>query len=340
MKRECKALPLRTALQRVVVLCAALAVGCGALAASRVPSTAPPVRQRAPAHWSIGIMQGPDLFSLKELAGCPNPRITRESVSLPESTFVADPFLVRHDQEWFLFFELFNAQRGKGEIGVAHSTDLCTWKYRGVVLSEESHLSYPHVFQHNGHYFMIPESKQAGDVRLYVATSFPYTWKLKEVLVKEELVDTTALYRNKRWWLFANRSPYSLAIFSSPRLTGPFREHPTSPLFVDDPARARPAGAIVLLDGLPIRFVQDNREGYGKRVRAVKVLSMDLTSYHEGLLTPDPFLSEGRSGWNSFGMHHISALQREDGSWVAAVDGNSRETHTDGGCPGSLWGGC
>jgi hypothetical protein len=169
---------------------------------------------------------------------------------------------------------------------------------------------------------MIPESKQAGAIRLYRATAFPKRWEFERELVVGAYSDPTPVRFQGRWWIFANQSPYALAVFSSERFKGPYVLHPQSPMYRDDSGRARPAGRPVVVDGKLVRFVQDNREGYGKRVRALRVQRLTVESLREEVLAPDPLLAGSSVGWNGVGMHHISPVQMPDGSWVAAVDGN------------------
>ncbi len=284
-----------------------------------------PERPRAPNNWSLGILKGEKLEALRESPECPNPVFSKRDMTTPESVFVADPFLVKDGKGWFLFFELFNQEANKGEIGLALSDDLCSWRYQGVVLSEQFHLSFPFVFKVGKTYYMVPESRQAGAIRLYRATSFPRKWAFERELIVGSYSDPTPVFFNARWWIFANQSPYALVIFSSPSLRGPFVQHPQSPLYIDDPSKARPAGRPVVTDGQLVRFVQDNREGYGKRVRAMKVTRLTSKYFAEQVRPPDPLLAESDGGWNSFGMHHIAPVRLLDGSWVAAVDGNSKD---------------
>lgn len=280
-------------------------------------------KSRAPKNWSIGILRGGDIQSLVEDPSCPNPRISRHDLSGVASEFVADPFLVRDGDGWYLFFESFNHERQKGEIAVATSRDLCRWSYGDTVLTAATHLSYPFVFKVGGVYYMVPESRQAGVVELYRAENFPTRWKPERVLVNGAYSDASLAHFQGRWWIFANRSPYGLAIFSAAALTGEFIEHPQSPLYLEDASMARPGGRPIIIDGVLHRFVQDNREGYGKKVRLMRVLELSATTFQEELAAPDPFLQGVGSGWNGFGMHHVSAERLSDGSWVAAVDGNS-----------------
>jgi hypothetical protein len=46
------------------------------------------------------------------------------------------------------------------------------------------HLSYPYSFTWKGHVYMVPESGQAGAVRLYRAERFPRSWVFVGTLVQ------------------------------------------------------------------------------------------------------------------------------------------------------------
>src|SRR5205085_3879170 len=113
---------------------------------------------------------------LAPVPGVINPVLTREDVSDVPAVFVADPFMVRHGRRWFMFFELMNWATWKGEIGLATSDDGLRWHYEEVVLAEPFHLSYPYTFHWEGSVYMVPESQQAGSIRLYRAEDFPGGW--------------------------------------------------------------------------------------------------------------------------------------------------------------------
>ena len=64
---------------------------------------------------------------------------------------VADPFLLQRDGKLYLLYETKAAQLGKGQIGVAVSSDGGTsFQHLGVALDLPWHLSYPFVFEHGG----------------------------------------------------------------------------------------------------------------------------------------------------------------------------------------------
>lgn len=272
--------------------------------------------------WSIDIVSGASPFSTIPLQPARSPIFSRREISSPPTSFVADPFLVHEGDTWQLFFELFNTETNRGEIGLAESSNLVDWKYQGVVLAEPFHLSYPFVFRVGDEVFMLPETKQAGAIRLYRATNYPHEWTLHQTLIEGQYTDASPIHWNGRWWIFACSAPYSLSIFSADTLTGPWTPHPRNPIYTDAPDRARPAGRPIVLNNTLYRFVQDNREGYGKRVRMTRVTSLSPTTFAEHIAAPDPLLQAGHYRWNANGMHHFAPLRLQDGSWVASVDGS------------------
>src|SRR5215471_15037454 len=123
--------------------------------------------------WSIGIYAGPSPFDLNPATGVTNPVLSAGDITDVDAAFVADPFMIRNDGHWHMFFEVLNRERQRGEIGWATSQDGISWSYQRIVLSEAYHLSYPHVFRWQGDWFMIPETLGANSIQLYRATRFP-----------------------------------------------------------------------------------------------------------------------------------------------------------------------
>ena len=139
--------------------------------------------------WSIGIYTGDSPFQLHAPPQRHNPVLTRDAVSDIPAEFVADPFLVRGDGVWYMFFEVINRESGKGEIALAVSENCFDWRYQQRVLVEPFHLSYPYVFKWRDDYYMIPESLKGGAVRLYRALSFPASWSYVGPLFSGEWAD-------------------------------------------------------------------------------------------------------------------------------------------------------
>src|SRR5262245_18786672 len=78
-------------------------------------------------NWSIGIYVGTSPSDFMPLAGVQNPVLTREDVSDIRAAFVADPFMLRVNHMWYMFFEVMNQKTNKGEIGFAVSKDGLKW---------------------------------------------------------------------------------------------------------------------------------------------------------------------------------------------------------------------
>ncbi len=111
------------------------------------------------------------------------------------NNWYADPFIIEHDGKRYIFFENVSQGRRKLQVGVIngmHSID----DIRDI-LDEPIGLSYPFVFNAADQWYLIPESHEAKEIRLYKALDFPYVWALNRVLFKDiDAVDTTVFEYN------------------------------------------------------------------------------------------------------------------------------------------------
>ena len=305
----------------------ALSGAAGSRSASLLEAGAPqfvvaPSTAGCPKEWSIAIYGGTSLGALSSQRGDDPPALTFRDVDDLPARFVADPFLVRHNDEWLLFFEVLNASREKGEIALARSSDAVDWKYDGTVLREPFHLSYPNVFAADGEWWMTPEAVDADGILLYRADEFPRRWSLDRVLLEGTWADPTVFAYDGGWWMFACATPYQhdrLELFWADDVRGPWHRHPRSPIVTGDPRRARPAGRPRVIDGAHTRFAQDCRPDYGNAVRAFAISKLTRDEYEEREL-PSPVVTASGAGWNADGMHTVD-LHRWEGRWIAAVDG-------------------
>jgi hypothetical protein len=280
--------------------------------------------------WSIGILGGDTLSDLKTIPGIGMPAISAKNVSDVPAEFVADPFMIKADGAWYMFFEVMNSETGKGEIGLATSENGLQWEYQRIVLSEPFHLSYPYVFCHNQEYFMIPESFQDKAMRLYRADPFPFKWSYVETLLDGPWVDSSIFFFGGRWWVFTNPvAPANqiLELFYADDISGPWRRHAMSPLIINNNRIARGGGRVILLGNKPIRFAQDCDPFYGTAVRAFEISVLTTSNYVERELEFSPILSAGNELWRQQGMHHIDP-HFVDGRWLASVDGWRFEDET------------
>jgi hypothetical protein len=283
----------------------------------------------APRRWSIGIYTGDSPLRLGPAGPIKNPVLTHEDVTDVMAAYLADPFMIHANHTWFLFCEVMNWRANKGEIGLATSHDSCTWTYQQIVLAESFHLSYPYVFEWNGAQYLVPESHQAGAVRLYKADRFPTQWTFVATLLEGRyFADSSLLHHDGKWWLFTETNPQrrhdTLELYYADDLLGPWHRHPASPIVAGNARTSRPAGRVVANHGRVIRFAQSCLPEYGTDVRAFEVLRLDTSGYEEREAQESPILTPSGTGWNAHGMHHVDAHRSPDGRWIAAVDGWAR----------------
>lgn len=283
--------------------------------------------------YAVDIYEGDSPLSLADRA--PGPTLTRSDLGGADVIGVADPWLLVDDEEWFLFVEIIRERPGAptgkhGVIGLATSRNEGeSWNYQGVVLEEEWHLSYPMVVEEDKTFYMVPESLQSGQVALYRADDYPQGWRQDSILLTGGFADPTVFAWEGRWWLFATESKEldddTLRLFFSDDLSGPYQEHPASPVVTGDISKARSAGQVVNgPDGLT-RFAMDNRGGYGRAVRAFEITTLTTSEYAEKeVIMSSPIAGSGE-GWNASGMHHVVPIQIGEGHWVSAVDGYYEE---------------
>ncbi len=277
--------------------------------------------------WSLGIYFGESPLRLRPWSEVQNPVLSAEHVSDVDASFLADPFMVRSGELWYMFFEIMNRERKCGEIGLATSCDCATWQYQRVVLREPYHLSYPCVFQSQGEFWMIPETLTSAAIRLYRADPFPDRWTFVSELVRGRFADSTIVHFQDKWWIFTCPNPHhhdALSLYMADTLTGPWREHPKSPLIVGDRRTARPAGRMIVNGGKIIRYAQDCFPTYGSRVRAFEILELSSMNYREQEAESSPVLAPDGPDWNAWGMHHVDA-HPDRGGWIACVDGLHRD---------------
>jgi hypothetical protein len=231
--------------------------------------------------------------------------------------FYADPFVVEHDGETFLFVEEYPYASAKGIISVAKLGPDGRFGVPRKVLEEPYHLSYPQVLSHDGAMFMLPESGGARRLVLYRAASFPERWEVDTVLMDDtDINDATLLQRDGRFWLFGTERRGSgsasdtLVVFSAPDLRGPWSPHRLNPIAIDR-SGARPGGAFIERDGRTFLPVQDGQHSYGGGLGLAELLRLDDDAVVLGAPVP---VRTGKA-WQRKGIH---TLNRTDG--VEVVD--------------------
>ena len=277
-------------------------------------------------HFSIGIFSGSNIYGLANADPTGKPVLSASDVDDIPATFVADPFMVRFEDQWFMFFEVFNSATRNGEIAYATSLNGLKWTYAKSVLREQFHVAYPQVFKFENEFYMIPDTPFAG-VRLYRAKAFPNQWEFQHTALNGGFFsDSSVFFYANRWWLFTSwraekGHACSLRLFYSSNPLENWQEHPLSPVVEMDNVIARSAGRVWTNNNEIVRFSQDCSEQYGLLVNAHVIEEITPDSYAERPVDSGYVLERGSNQWNKDGMHHLDAHLLKDGSVLACVDG-------------------
>lgn len=226
------------------------------------------------------------------------------------SVFQADPFILFKNNKYYVFYEELKFEDYHGYLRVAElhieQGKLVNDK---IILKLDYHLSYPHVFEEQGNFYMIPESADNKSIDLYECTSFPYEWQKKQSLINGiHAVDTTPLKTQNGWYLFTSEredgADYDdeLSIYKSEDLfSEPFTKLYEQPV-ISDVENARMSGRFIQRDGEIFRVSQNGGKRYGYRTNISKIIQIE-GSYKEELVET---LKPTQGG---FGLHTYNQAQ-------------------------------
>ena len=207
----------------------------------------------------------------------------------PKNHYLADPFIVREGPESFCFVEDYDWVKSKGTIAAYKITNQIPERL-GIVLEEPFHLSFPYIFKYESKLYMLPESADNMDIRIYESIEFPMKWKLKTI-VKENVLaaDSMIFEHNGLWWLFSNINPIGerdccseLSIFYTDHpINGEWSPHENNPV-IFDPSSAR-NGGIVFQNNSIYRVGQNQAFGTygGDGISVNEIIDLTPHSYQE-----------------------------------------------------------
>jgi len=234
----------------------------------------------------------------------------------PPDRSYADPFVVEHRGDTYVFLEVLPHACGIGQLAVARVTTDARLADITPIVPAPHHTSYPYVFCDGGRMFLIPEAGDTGRVELLAATDFPVAWEPVATLLEGvNAVDATVHAHGGTYWMWVTvavpggRLNDETFLYMSDRLDGGWTPHPRNPV-VSDARRARPAGRPFVHRGMLIRPSQDCSGRYGRRVVFSAVERLTADEYGErvcGSLEP---------GWAA-GPNLAAHTYTFDGEWEA-----------------------
>ena len=197
--------------------------------------------------------------------------------------WAGDPHLIEVNGKNYVFAEVYDRILRREQIGYSIIDDdgASAWK---IALRMPHHLSYPHLIEHSGSIYMIPESYVADEIAVYRAASFPDKWEKVKVLKSAYCaVDSTLLQHEDKNYLLTLRfdndnEKLMIYTFENQELS----DEGYCVAFND--ANKRPAGHFFMSDGTLIRPAQDSTESYGCALNFYKVTKADSKNYDEELV--------------------------------------------------------
>lgn len=246
---------------------------------------------------------------------------------------VADPFLFVHNEELYLFYEE-KRLLSPGILKMIKTNDLESWTEPVTVLQEPFHLSYPFVFEHEGEVYMIPETGDASEIRLYKATDGSLTKfeKVSTLLchdmvdssIEIDYADSSVVKLGNLYYLMTTlkiNGVNRLLLYISENLEGPYHQHPQSPICISQKF-GRNAGCLLEWNDNLYRFAQDCDGSYGKNVSVFKVYSITETGYEEELVAENVF--DNSLSWYKEGGHQLNFVRFKNKTVVATDSRESR----------------
>jgi hypothetical protein len=237
-----------------------------------------------------------------------------------KTRFLADPFFLKVKDTFYLFFEHQLTSNPKAAIGLMTSTDGIQYQYKGTVLKEDFHLSYPQVFQYKNEFYMIPESQQANAVLLYKAAHFPFDWKVCDTLIPNiKLKDPTIYLSDTLNIMVASDNKLTLHLYEADSLFGKWKLHKKHKVITGSEARA---GGRFFADKkgllLPIQNCS-NGYGFGLSIYRMTFKNGDYTIKREM-----PFFLKKQTNIAEFnaGMHQFDIQQIGANKYYYVYDGN------------------
>ncbi len=238
------------------------------------------------------------LFRIHPQQSLPSSFWKFKKVIPPKDRFWADPFVILHEDTFYVFIEEFIYNLNRGHIAYFMLDKYGETSVPKKIIEQPYHLSYPFIFTYNNTYYLIPESAQNQTIEMYQCLSFPERWERIHVLMEEvNAFDTTLFQKDGKWFLFTNIKIHAGAsswdelflFYSTDLLSNHWIAHPQNPI-VSDVRSARPAGRIFSYNGNLYRPSQNNSKRYGYGIKINQILTLTETEYHEVCvndITPD-----------------------------------------------------
>ncbi|MEY8216628.1 MAG: hypothetical protein RPR97_19355, partial [Colwellia sp.] len=210
-------------------------------------------------------------------------------ISNPHRRFFADPFIIKRDGETICFVEDYSYDDKIACISAIRINDDGSYALLGEVIKEPFHMSFPYVFDYNDELYMIPETKDAGAIRLYQCVDFPLKWEYKKDLMGNVNCVDSMVFEENGWWLLTNKSEQGssdngsrlYAYHTDDPINGAWIPHKGNPIVFDSNI-SRNGGLLSDENNALFRVRQKQSfNEYGKSITIAKIDTLNKSEFSE-----------------------------------------------------------
>lgn len=206
----------------------------------------------------------------------------------PHNHFLADPFVLTEAGHDYCFVEDFDYRKARGCISVYELKEEAAIRC-GEAIIEPFHMSFPYLFRFGSKIYMVPETSQNNDIRLYECLKLPNEWKLKKVIMSDLSAADTMIFRHQgRWWLFTNidhigdgeLSSELYIFYADDPVNDDWIPHLKNPVLID-PSKARNGGILFSKEDVYRVAQYQGFNQYGKGYTIRKIVCLNEGEYSE-----------------------------------------------------------
>lgn len=233
----------------------------------------------------------------------------------PKDRSWADPQVIYRDGMYHVFVEELPHDTQCGHISLLTVDPDGRWGEAQPIIKQPYHMSYPFIFQWQGRYFMVPETRANQTISLYECVEFPHRWEFRYHLMEGvSALDSTLHFHDDRWWLFATMATHAggptsdelFLFYSDSPISRVWRPHAANPV-ISDARRSRPAGRLFCYRGNLYRPSQDCSRNYGFAININHVQELSESVYQE---QPVQFITPSADDRKTTGYHTFTYEHR------------------------------
>lgn len=219
----------------------------------------------------------------KFITGSNLPRI--KWFSMPRNVFRGDPFGVKIDSVYYIFYEEYNKDKKYGIIRCMLLNSELKIIDDKVIIDDGTHFSFPVIFKYNDEFYLLPENYAKGKLTLYKAIKFPFEWKEEKVLLNLPCIDSIIFYEDNYWWLIysnANIDNFN-SVLNLRKNVDLFGDWDAAKEFTfnKEAYNTRCGGNVFKHNNMLYRVTQNCKDSYGQSLVINKVVNLSDTDFKE-----------------------------------------------------------